>query len=594
MSKHFNLLVALLLCATASLSLTACSDDDDDDASSASTIDGITITTDAITFTKDGGTEEFSVYSLNATASSSETWCTVEMTYSSSSLGFETFTVTAEAYSETVDRTADITVYVGSSVAGTITVTQTSVDYITLASSSDASLTASADGETFSITVNANAEPEATADVSWLSATVAAADESNTYVVTVTVSKNLTSTSRTGNVTLTNNDTTRTIAITQAAGETSDMSTTATEIAKAIYAGINIGNTMECTTYEGAWSGAKVNETYIDAIVDAGFNAVRIPCAWDTYIDDDDDTYTIDSDWLDRVDEVVSWCIERDLYVVLNAHWDNGWLEDNIFDEDLEDDIVAEQKAIWTQVATKLSGYDEHLIFAASNEPGMNETSGSETKWGTTSGTSAIARLIEYEQTMIDAVRATGGNNAKRCIVVQGLGTSISSTYSYMTSLPTDEVEDRLLVEVHYYEPYQFCLMTEDASWGNVFYYYGEDNYDTEDTSHNPTWGEVDDWLIPQMEKMTEQFVNQGYPVIIGEYGCDFRSSSDYTDMDQDKHDASVSYFCEAVTREAKNAGCVPFFWETGSVFNRTTGVVKREDVIEGIMQGAADGEYPF
>lgn len=594
MQRFLKLLPALLIALSVSTCLTACSDDDDNNSSSASTADGVTITKESIIFSKDGGSVDFSVYSLNTAATSADSWCAVEKTYTSESLGFETHTVTVGAYSETSNRTTTITVTVGGATAGTISVTQYSADYVVLNSSSDASLTAEVDGSTFSVSVSANALPTVETDASWLSATIAADSESGTYTVTITAAKNVQSTSRTATVTLTNGDATTTITVEQAAGETSDMSATATEIAKAITAGINIGNTMECPSYEGAWSGAKVNETYIQALVDAGFNAVRIPCAFDSYIDDDDDTYTIDSDWLDRVDEVVSWCIERDLYVLLNCHWDNGWLEDNIFDEDAYDGICAEQKAIWTQVANKLSGYDEHLLFAACNEPGMNETSGSETKWGTTAGTSAIARLIEYEQIMIDAVRATGGNNAKRCIAVQGLGTSISSTYTYMTSLPTDEVEDRLLVEVHYYEPYQFCLMTEDASWGNVFYYYGEDNYDTSDTSHNPTWGEVDDWLIPQMAKMTEQFVDKGYPVIIGEFGCDFRSTSTYTDMDQDKHDASVSYFCEAVTREAKNAGCIPFFWETGSVFNRSTGVVKRQDVIDGIMQGAADGTYPF
>ena len=574
--------------------MAACSSsDDDNDETSGSGSSDITISstyTDGVTVSSTGATLTINVQSSNTvSATSSESWCTVSVGTMTATLKVTPVTIVVAENASTNDRSCVITFTAGSASVS-ITVTQTATDGLIVETTS---YTVSADGGTLTVVVTANGDYEVETGASWITSVTSRADMAD-YEEQFTIDANPSSSERTSTITFTLNELVETVTVTQEGGEAADMSYTAKEIAAQIYAGINIGNTMECTSYEGAWSGAKVNETYLAALKEAGFNAVRIPCAWDTYIDDDDDTYTIDADWLERVYEVVGWCIALDMYVVLNAHWDNGWLEDNIFDSSLEEDIIAEQTAIWTQVAEKMEGYDYHLLFAACNEPGMNETSGSSTMWSGTSGKSAIARLIEYEQTMIDAVRATGGNNEQRCLVIQGLGTDISNTYTYMDDLPTDEAEDRLLMEVHYYEPYQFCLMTEDASWGNVFYYWGSDNYDTSDTSHNPTWGELDNWLIPQMAKMTEKYVSEGIPCIIGEYGCEFRTTSTYSDMDQDKHDASVAYYNECVTREAKNAGCVPFYWETGSVFNRTTGSIKREDVVSGIMQGAADGEYPF
>lgn len=362
------------------------------------------------------------------------------------------------------------------------------------------------------------------------------------------------------------------------------MTHTAKELAALMYAGINIGNTMECPGGEGAWSGAKVNEEYVKGLKTAGFNAVRIPCAWDSHMTNKTN-YTIDSEWLDRVYEVVAWCVSNDMYVVLNAHWDNGWLEDNIFDASKETAIVAEQKEIWTQVANKMKDFDEHLLFAACNEPGMNETTNDGKKW---TDAAAVARVVKYEQTMIDAVRATGGNNALRTVIVQGLGADISNTNDYMTTLPTDIVADRMMVEVHYYEPYQFCLMEEDAGWGKIFWYWGKDNHGS-NSERNATWGE-EDWVASQFAKLTTKYTSKGIPCIIGEYSAMFRNVL----SEQDKHDASVVYYGEVVTREAKNAGCVPFYWETNEVINRTDGTVKKQAVIDGIMKGAAAGKYPW
>lgn len=357
----------------------------------------------------------------------------------------------------------------------------------------------------------------------------------------------------------------------------------AKELAGMMTAGINIGNTMECPNGEGDWSGVKVNEAYIRGLKAAGFNAVRIPCAWASHFSDAQN-YIISTEWLDRVKQVVSWCVANDMYVVLNAHWDGGWLEDHIFDASKEADIIKEQKAIWQQVATKMNSFDEHLLFAACNEPGMNETSSGGKTWNA----EAAARVVKYEQAMIDVVRATGGNNAVRTIVVQGLGTSIASTDANMTNLPTDNVEGRMMVEVHFYEPYQFCLMEQDANWGKMFYYWGAANK-VEGSDRNTPDNQAEAWVDSQMAKMKAKYVDQGIPVILGEYSAMFRNVEN-----QAKHDASVCYYGEYVTRVAKNNGCVPFYWETGTVINRNDGTVKKQNVVDALIKGANEGNYPW
>lgn len=360
----------------------------------------------------------------------------------------------------------------------------------------------------------------------------------------------------------------------------------AKELAALMYAGINIGNTMECPSGEGAWSGTKVNESYIQGLKAAGFNAVRIPCAWDSYLVNKT-SYEIKADWLSRVKEVVTWCVKNDLYVVLNSHWDNGWLEDHIFDASAESAILAEQKAIWRQIAATFKDFDEHLLFAACNEPGMNETTSGGKNWK--NDAAAIARLVKYEQAMIDVVRATGGNNASRTLIVQGLGASISDANDYMASLPSDAVADRLMVEVHFYEPYQFALMESDADWGKAWYFWGKDNKVSGSERNTPD-ANAEAWVDAQMAKMKAKYTSKNIPVIIGEYSAMFRNLSE----NQELHDKSVAYYGEYVTKVAKNNGCVPFYWETGTVINRNNGSVKKQAVVDGIMKGAAEGKYPW
>lgn len=362
---------------------------------------------------------------------------------------------------------------------------------------------------------------------------------------------------------------------------------TATEIAADMFAGINIGNTMEAINNgvpsETAWGNPKVNENYIQGLKDAGFNAVRIPCAWSGHIIDQT-YYTIDPSWLDRVSEVVGWIVSRDMYAIVNIHWDGGWLEENV-NTASKDKVIPKQRELWTQIANKLKGYNERLLFAGTNEPyqsRQNEFTASE-----------MNVLLEYEQTFIDAVRATGGNNLKRTLIVQGPATSIDLTVRLMSKLPVDKVSDRMMAEIHFYDPWNFCGMEKDESWGKMAYFWGDRNF-IAGSDRNSDWG-GEEYMKQQFDKMKNMFVTKGIPVIIGEYGAITDHSNGLaSEEEKQKHLASRAYFNRCVSQYGKERGLVPFLWDTGEIFNRNTGKVKATEIVNAIMEGSREGVYPY
>ena len=355
-----------------------------------------------------------------------------------------------------------------------------------------------------------------------------------------------------------------------------EMGSTAKELAAKMYAGINIGNTLEPPNGEGSWS-PRMKEEYIAGLKAIGFNAVRIPCAWDSHVSNPADN-TIDAAWLDRVDEVVGYVVANGMYAILNIHWDGGWLE-NTCKDGWDANVDKKQRDYWTQIATRLNHYDEHLLLAAMNEP--NHTDDNSTR-----------AIMRYQQTMLDAVRATGGNNATRVLVMQAPNTNNDIAVQGVYGMPDDVVADRLMVETHFYSPYQFNMMEKDESWGKQHYYWGAGNHvEGSDRNSNHEWEE--DYVRAQMQQMKEYFVDKGVPGIIGEYAvCTNRENT--PGIDKDKWRASVTLWNRVVTRESKNAGLVPFFWETGNDISRSDGSIKNSLQLDGVFQGAEEGKYPF
>ncbi|MEM0576636.1 cellulase family glycosylhydrolase [Flavobacterium polysaccharolyticum] len=357
------------------------------------------------------------------------------------------------------------------------------------------------------------------------------------------------------------------------AADATGMSSNATELASKMKLGWNIGNTLEATGGETAWGNPKVTKALIDFVKANGFNAIRIPCSWNQYLANST-TAQIKADWLARVKEVVQYCVDNDMYVIVNIHWDGGWLENNCT-EAKKVENNAKQKAFWEQIATQLRGFDEHLLFASANEPKVADAT-------------QMAVLNSYHQTFIDAVRSTGGKNAYRNLIIQGPDTDIEKTNKLMTTLPTDKVANRMMAEVHFY-PYQFTLMTKDESWGKMFYYWGAGNHSTTDTERNPTWGEEAD-VDKFFKSMKTQFVDKGIPVILGEFGAIKR---DLTGDALTLHLKSRADFLKYVVKQSKANGMIPFYWDAGfmgvntmTIFNRTNNTVYDAQALTALQDG--------
>lgn len=424
-------------------------------------------------------------------------------------------------------------------------------------------------------------------DISWLSVSVGDRTADG-YPITVTTEANQTHTSRSARVSVYASNTARSVIVTQDSDapsvpdETPINNVSAKVLASRMFAGINIGNTLEAPSGEGSWGTGKVTIDYIRGLKDAGFNAIRIPCAWDSHLSNAA-TNTIDPEWLDRVDEIVEWIIGENMYAIVNIHWDGGWLEESCVNG-YDADVNQKQHDYWTQIANKLNRYDEHLLFAGMNEPGQQDQ-------GNVNSTS-IDAIKAYQQTFVDAVRATGGNNATRCLIHQTPYTNIDQGISTNYALPND-IADRSIVEIHYYDPSDFTIMESDNAWGSnnpIKLYWGAANH-LAGSDRNCTWGE-ESYVDAQFLKLKNKFTDNGIPVIVGEYCVE--SNRSIPGMDEDKWKASRAYWTEYVTKTAKNNGCVPFYWETGGDINRSNGSVINQYVIDALMSGANAGVYPF
>ena len=371
---------------------------------------------------------------------------------------------------------------------------------------------------------------------------------------------------------------------------------TAMEMAADMYPGWNLGNTMEpgpCNwisdpiNWETAWQGSKTTQAIIDFVKAQGFRSVRIPCAWYVH---SDANYNIDTKWMDRVQEVVDYCIKDSLYVVLNDHYDNGWIERSFADR--TESSVKKNCGIlgmlWKQIATRFRDYDHHLLFAGMNEP---DAAGDNSK----DKAGDIETLIRYQQAFVNAVRQTGGNNASRVLVVQSPSISIDLATNYDV-MPQDETPNAMMLEVHFYAPYNFTMMTKDESWGNQAYYWGNGNH-VSGSKHNVTWGE-EDYMQSQMRQMRTKYTSRGIPVIMGEFGTLWRTMP--AGESQEKHDASIYSWYYTLCRYAVHNGVVPFVWDTNNcqrpsmdILNRKTLTVFNQIALKGIIEGCASVKWP-
>ncbi len=325
--------------------------------------------------------------------------------------------------------------------------------------------------------------------------------------------------------------------------------------------GMNIGNTLEL-----GWS--PPNQALFNAAAAAGFNAVRVPCAWDSHATTNNATnYPINSAYMAQVKGVVDGAIAAGMYVMINDHWDDGWLENNIT-TNVNPTINAKMNSYFTQIATTFAGYGNSLLFAAANEP--NVTSPAE-----------MDTLMVYYQTFVNAVRGVGGNNTNRWLVLQNVADA-----AWLNSLPTDPTPNRLMVEYHNYTPWQFTQLTSDASWGAMFYFWGPAYHYSGDPTRNATWGEEGS-MDAGFQILTDEYVSKGIPVMIGEFQAD--SKTFLTGTEAAYNSASANYWNKYLPDAARARGFSPFYWSTDdSPFDWDTGDVISQQVVTDLTGGAA------
>lgn len=333
---------------------------------------------------------------------------------------------------------------------------------------------------------------------------------------------------------------------------------TSLELAREMSPGINLGNTLEAIPNETSWNPVRTTQVVMDGFKAAGFRTVRIPVAWSQYADA---SHRISPTWMARVTEVVGYARKAGLYAVVNIHWDGGWMNHPTYDRQAA--ISDKLGRFWTQIATNFRDHDDYLLFAGTNEVGQENT------WQAPTAEYAAVQN-GFNQTFVSAVRATGGNNARRHLVVQGYLTNIGYTVDF-ARMPADTVADRLFMEVHYYDPYDFTLNADSPiwQWGAI----------ATDPSAVETWAN-EPWADAQFQRMKAAFVDRGVPVLLGEYAAARKPR--YPDMNRYR-----KYWIQYVTRSIFQHGLVPVYWDTGDLLDRATGSQKEPDVVSLIVDAS-------
>lgn len=347
---------------------------------------------------------------------------------------------------------------------------------------------------------------------------------------------------------------------------------TALEATRLMGNGINLGNTLEACdnnvgiktnaplSYETYWGQPKTTQAMIDGMKAAGFDTIRIPVAWmtnATHLYEGD--YTIDAGYMDRVEEVVRYARKAGMYVIINDHWDGGWY--GMFgSESAETRALAMEayKGMWQQIAERFRDYSDYLIFESANEElggRFDENSPlycSDSVVTYLTDDERYALTNEINQTFVDVVRATGGNNATRFLLIAGYSTNIDQTCDDRFQMPKDTADSKLMVSVHYYDPWSYCGASSAAS--------------------ATKWGKVSDYeyLDQQLAKMTK-FTEAGYGVVIGEYGA-LPSSDGLKDNTLAYHTA----FLDACTKY-NLTNCL---WDCSGLYKRVSQTFADDDIL--------------
>lgn len=384
-----------------------------------------------------------------------------------------------------------------------------------------------------------------------------------------------TSTSTSTNIGTTTEPSTEEVAYLAGYSGMRDISTM--ELVQDMGIGINLGNTFESygdwieqwgaggypsgtvEAYETAWGSPVITKKIIQGYASEGFDTIRIPVHWMNLMSED---YTLSTEYIQAVRKVVEWALDADMYVIINIHHDEDGFFAN-FATDKENCMKAYAR-VWEQVAAAFKDYDDHLIFEALNEEGGWDSIWNRWSGSTTGKAEAYSILNEINQTFVDTVRASGGNNKVRHLMISGYYTDIELTSDALFKMPKD-LANRCAVTVHYYTPSDFAILEEDADWGTCRFTWGTNADITE--------------LNRLMDLLKTNFVDKNIPVIIGEYGC----------PKNNKEAASVRLYLTSVCEAALKRDMCPIMWDiTDLHYNRTTCKMVDQELKEQLNRIAA------
>lgn len=308
---------------------------------------------------------------------------------------------------------------------------------------------------------------------------------------------------------------------------------------------------------ETLWGNPRTTKAMLNRLKEYGFNAVRIPVTWRDHTGAAPD-YIISKAWMDRVEEVVRYAYDNGMYVILNIHHDGGgdpdfgaWIRRASESGEQKKEVLERYTAIWRQIAKRFQNYSDYLIFESMNEVGFDDLGSEE----------GMALLCEFNQRFVDVIRQSGGNNEKRHLLIAGYWTDIEKTCENTFQMPKDTVQDRQIVSVHYYTPWEFCT-----------------------TQQQHTWGTEEDLQLMEnkIAMLEEHFVGKNIPVIVGEYGVGKNEA------------ASCNYFMENLVKLCHEKKIATFLWDNGQGmhFDRQKLTWRTKGQIEALQRAVSGKAY--
>jgi endoglucanase len=327
------------------------------------------------------------------------------------------------------------------------------------------------------------------------------------------------------------------------------------QIVNQMKVGWNLGNSFDGSPNETSWGNPATTQAMIDAIKAEGFNTIRIPVTWQSHLGAAPN-YTIDPAWLNRIDEVMNYAFNDNMYVIINTHHE-GWIVPTYANQA---QVTDELTKVWTQIANRYKNYSDYLIFETMNEPkqdgGPNEWSG---------GTAENRDVInQYNLAAVNAIRSTGGNNTTRQIMIPTISASDATVAVNALTIPNND--SRVIVSLHMYTPYEFSMDTNGTSY----------------------WGSNSDIssLNAELNSVYNKFVKNGRAVVIGEFGT----------INKDNTASRVAH-AEYYVQTARSEGMTPIWWDNGNytagtadsygIFNRNTLTWACPEVAQAIVQGS-------